>query len=168
MCPTNPTASRKPSKTASSLPPSKSSNTTASSNPVKQELTKLFHSYIPWQAIACILSEIIARPQSELVNRAWRAIDTAFKDWDDMVKHGKSSGMLWTPMRKLIARARKKREEDMLAAETFAGLDIQSNRGITGTHDPGSNPAEFHTVSAQAQPLESKNVTVTQAFEVFR
>ena len=52
------------------------------------------------------------RPRSDLVDRGWRAVDGVFNDWDDAVRHSKN-GMLWVPMRKLMAKARSKRESDM-------------------------------------------------------
>jgi hypothetical protein len=47
-----------------------------------------------------------------MVERGWRAVDGVFDTWQDAVKHTKN-GMLWAPMRSLMARARKKREADM-------------------------------------------------------
>ena len=77
----------------------------------------LFHTYIQWHAIAFILGELCTRGNSEVVNRAWRALDTVFSDWGRAITHTKS-GMLWQPMRKLMAKARRKREENMQAAQT--------------------------------------------------
>jgi hypothetical protein len=75
----------------------------------------LFHTYIQWHAIAYILGELCNRPNSAIVERAWRAIDVVFSTWDGAVTHTKS-GMLWQPMRKLMAKARRKREENMRIA----------------------------------------------------
>jgi len=72
----------------------------------------LFHTYIQWHAIAYILGELCIRPNSAIVERAWRSIDVLFSDWGGAVSHSKS-GMLWVPMRKLMAKARRKREENM-------------------------------------------------------
>jgi len=80
---------------------------------------QLFHTYVQWHAIAFILGEICARPHSDLLERGWRAVDASFNDWDDAVKHSKN-GMLWTPMRRLMAKARKKREDDMQALQDSA------------------------------------------------
>lgn len=69
-----------------------------------------------WHAIAFILGELSVRKNSPLVERAWLAIDTAFDDWSDAVGSSKR-GMFWQPMRKLMARARRKREENMHSME---------------------------------------------------
>ncbi|ATZ49898.1 hypothetical protein BCIN_05g02960 [Botrytis cinerea B05.10] len=76
----------------------------------------LFRTYVQWHAIAFILGELSVRKNSPLVERAWLAIDTAFDDWSDAVGSSKR-GMFWQPMRKLMARARRKREENMHSME---------------------------------------------------
>ncbi|KAE8442876.1 hypothetical protein EG329_002618 [Mollisiaceae sp. DMI_Dod_QoI] len=80
----------------------------------------LFHTYIQWHAIAYILGELCQRPNSAIVDRGWGAIDTVFSDWNSAgnnVAHTKT-GMLWQPMRKLLAKAMRKREENMQSANT--------------------------------------------------
>ncbi|KAG4028690.1 hypothetical protein MFRU_020g01290 [Monilinia fructicola] len=76
----------------------------------------LFRTYVQWHAIAFILGELSVRKNSLLVERAWLAIDSAFDDWSDAVGSSKR-GMFWQPMRKLMARARRKREENMHSME---------------------------------------------------
>jgi hypothetical protein len=85
----------------------------------------LFHTYIQWHAIAYILGELGIRPNSTIVDRAWRAVDQVFNDWGGAVSHSKS-GMLWQPMRKLMAKARRKREENMRTMNRDPGLGIDS------------------------------------------
>ncbi|PBP20792.1 hypothetical protein BUE80_DR008119 [Diplocarpon rosae] len=72
----------------------------------------LFHTYIQWHAIAFILGELCVRPNSSIVDRAWRAISIIFTDWPGTEPHGKT-GMLWKPMRKLLAKAARKRQENL-------------------------------------------------------
>jgi hypothetical protein len=72
---------------------------------------------IQWHAIAYILGELCQRPNSAIVERAWRAVDVVFSTWDGAITHTKS-GMLWQPMRKLLAKARRKREANMRTAAT--------------------------------------------------
>lgn len=73
----------------------------------------LFHTYIQWHAIAYILGELCTRPNSTIVQRAWKCIDVAFGQWaaNGGPKQAKN-GMLWRPMHKLLNRAMKKREEN--------------------------------------------------------
>ncbi|KAF8865249.1 hypothetical protein BDZ45DRAFT_796570 [Acephala macrosclerotiorum] len=74
----------------------------------------LFHTYIQWHAIAYILGELCIRPNSAIVERGWKAADVVFSEWNaagNTVTHTKT-GMLWQPMRRLMAKAMKKREEN--------------------------------------------------------
>jgi hypothetical protein len=89
----------------------------------------LFHTYIQWHAIAFILGELCTRPNSTIVERAWRAMDVVFSNWDGAVRQTKS-GMLWQPMRKLMAKARRKREENMriAARNGISTLDLGIDR----------------------------------------
>jgi hypothetical protein len=105
----------------------------------------LFHTYIQWHAIAYILGELSIRPHSMIVDRAWRAIDPVFNDWGSTLPHSKTkTGMLWQPMRKLMAKARRKREENM-QAQIRQG-HISSDLGINSEYirpppsGPGSKP----------------------------
>jgi hypothetical protein len=72
----------------------------------------LFHTYIQWHAIAYVLGDLYNRPPSLIVERAWKAVDSVFREWGGQIRSTKT-GMIWQPMRKLLARARRKREEDM-------------------------------------------------------
>lgn len=85
----------------------------------------LFHTYVQWHAIAYILGELAIRPQSLIVDRAWRAMDGVFNDWDGAVSKTKT-GMLWQPMRKLMAKARRKRQENMANRQVNQGLGMNS------------------------------------------
>jgi hypothetical protein len=105
----------------------------------------LFHTYIQWHAIAYILGELCQRSNSAIVERAWRAIDVVFSTWDGAITHTKS-GMLWQPMRKMLAKARHKREENMRTAAANGdsifplGIDSRHLRPeATAYSKPGCN-----------------------------
>ncbi|RDW75995.1 hypothetical protein BP5796_06816 [Coleophoma crateriformis] len=86
----------------------------------------LFHTYVQWHAIAYILGELCVRSKSTIVDRAWNVVDGIFRDWKGVVSQSKRTGMLWLPMRKLMAKAMRKREEDMLLEDhdpTQPGMD---------------------------------------------
>lgn len=75
----------------------------------------VFHTYVQWHALIFILVEICRRDSSTLLERAWRAVDSVFTGWDNAVKYSRSqkNGELWLPLKKLMAKARKKREDDI-------------------------------------------------------
>ncbi|KAE9372902.1 hypothetical protein N431DRAFT_505180 [Stipitochalara longipes BDJ] len=80
------------------------------------EKTKQWHWYIrtilQWHAIAYLLSELCVREPDDNVTRAWNILDTVFQDWRNFRAQG-APGVLWLPMKKLLARARHKRETDL-------------------------------------------------------
>jgi len=87
----------------------------------------LFSTYFQWHAIAYILGELCTRPNSTIVERAWRTIDTVFKDWDSANAHGKS-GMLWKPLKKLMTRAQAhKARQDRAANNTGNNIGMDES-----------------------------------------
>lgn len=83
------------------------------------EQTKQWHWYIrtivQWHAVAYLLSELCVREPDDNVTWAWNVLDAVFQDWKNFREQG-APGVLWLPMKKLIARARHKREMDLSAA----------------------------------------------------
>ncbi|KAK4940915.1 hypothetical protein LTR10_019069 [Elasticomyces elasticus] len=67
-----------------------------------------FRTYLQWQSVAFALSEVCNRPPGSDVERAWRAIESVYND--QMVKNLKTQkGMLWKPLRHLMAKAKARR-----------------------------------------------------------
>ncbi|KAK2625532.1 hypothetical protein QTJ16_004844 [Diplocarpon rosae] len=95
----------------------------------------LFQTYIQWHAIAFILGELCVRPNSSMVDRAWRAISIIFTDWPATEPHGKT-GMLWKPMRKLMAKAARKRQENLNNANVDQDNCLGMPREYTDAHPP--------------------------------
>ena len=115
----------------------------------------LFHTYIQWHAIAYILGELTLRNRSAIVDRAWRAVDGVFNDWGVAVTKSKS-GMLWQPMRKLMAKARRKREENMQTMDSSSSnLGMDSKYVRPPPSGPGSFPARGCLI---AQPTDTRNI----------
>lgn len=72
----------------------------------------LFRGYFQWHAVAYILSELCTRTKGETVDRAWNAIDSVLADWGGVIVASKR-GMLWRPLRKLMAKARAARMREV-------------------------------------------------------
>ncbi|RFU32729.1 hypothetical protein B7463_g3594, partial [Scytalidium lignicola] len=111
----------------------------------------LFHTYVQWHAIAFTLSELVIRTPSIVVDRAWRAIDTVFRE----LKSDHRSSMLWIPMRKLMAKAQRRREEDMQIyyPEHTLGMNPRFYKPETATS--GLTPApDFNDIGQQRQILQ--------------
>lgn len=83
---------------------------TLQTDPTSKRFMWLFQSYTQWHGIAYILTELAIRPPSPLVDRAWGAV-LIFRD-AGVINSSSRTGMLWQPLRVLLARAMRKREEN--------------------------------------------------------
>lgn len=107
----------------------------------------VFHTYVQWHALIFILVEICRRDSSPLLERAWRAVDSVFTGWDNAVKYSRSqkNGQLWLPLKRLMAKARKKREDDIASVVCACGP----------THEKPAEPThEKTTPPLQHQPYK--------------
>lgn len=77
-------------------------------HPSSADFAWLFHTYVPWHALAVILAELCTKPQGRLSDRAWEIIEHRFKNWNSRVVDIKEA-MLWGPINKLLKRARAAR-----------------------------------------------------------
>ncbi|KAH8596754.1 fungal-specific transcription factor domain-containing protein [Bisporella sp. PMI_857] len=100
----------------------------------------LFHTYTQWHAIAFILGELSTRDNSIVVDRAWSAIDGLFANWEGAVSKTKT-GMLWQPMRRLMAKARHKREENMANSQNNLDIGMDMKHLRPPPTGPFVNPA---------------------------
>jgi len=85
----------------------------------------LFRTYMQWQSVAFALSEICQRPPGPDVDRAWRAIELVC-DEKMMDSHKFRRGMLWKPLRHLLARARARRAAQEAQAAAAAAATTQA------------------------------------------
>ena len=68
----------------------------------------LFRTYVQWHAVAYVLSELCVRTLGPEVDETWELMDVVFEEWGGTVSHHKK-GMLWKPIRRLMAKARQAR-----------------------------------------------------------
>lgn len=83
----------------------------------------LFRTYMQWQSVAFVLSEICSRPPGPDVDRAWRAIESVY---DNKMRNSRfQKGMLWKPLKHLMAKAKARRAAQQQAqASQTAKSDI--------------------------------------------
>lgn len=68
----------------------------------------LFRTYMQWHAVTFVLAELCVRPPGPEYDRAWRAVESVYND--RVLENPKNQrGMLWKPMRQLMARAQARR-----------------------------------------------------------
>jgi Fungal specific transcription factor domain len=94
----------------------------------------LFKIYVPWHAVAVVLTELCTQPQGPLADRAWEIIQNRFKDWNGRVADTKEA-MLWNPIKKLLRRA--------LAAQQQYGQELFQDRQALHPSDLDSIIQDF-------------------------
>ena len=96
---------------------------TLQSDPTSTQFSWLFKTYTQWHAVAYILTELAVRPPSPIVDRAWGAV-IIFRD-AGVINSSSRTGMLWKPLRQLLAKALRKREENKRLQPPGYGMEGQ-------------------------------------------
>ena len=78
----------------------------------------LFRTYVQWHAIAFVISQLCIRTIGPEVDKAWMVIEGVFDDWGGTVTSNQR-GMLWKPLRKLMAKARAERSKALRKQALF-------------------------------------------------
>ncbi|KAL6714029.1 hypothetical protein ACLMJK_008523 [Lecanora helva] len=89
----------------------------------------LFRTYVQWHALAYVLSQLCTRTLGPDVDKAWLVIESVFDDWGGSVSSNQR-GMLWKPLRKLMAKARGERSK---------ALERQAKFPLDGSLGPSAN-----------------------------
>lgn len=97
-------------------------------------------SWVQWHALAVALAELCVQNQGQLVQRAWNIIDTVFEPWAAHIADSRR-GMLWRPIQKLNAKARRNRLAGSMIVDSFG---TAPNQNVIGHHS--------HSVQPQPQP----------------
>ena len=120
-----------------------------------------FRTYMQWHAVAFVLSELCVRPLSPQVDRAWRAVDSVYDVWESTISKGKR-GMLWRPMKKLMARAQQTRQHQLQEKNILrwkAPLDAPSRdlggaqQGVAGSDGNSNYPITAGALGAAAEAM---------------
>lgn len=98
------------------------------SDPRSKQWGWLFQTYTQWHAVAYVLMEVVRRPWSASVERAWAALNCIFAnpqphDLDRIVGDQKR----WLPLRKIYLKAKKTREAEIarLKADPSAAQQLE-------------------------------------------
>ena len=87
----------------------------------------LFRTYIQWHAMAFVISQLCTRTLGPEVDKAWMVIEAVFDEWGGTITSNQR-GMLWKPLRKLMAKARTERSK---ALEKQARFPLDGSLGPT-------------------------------------
>ena len=107
----------------------------------------LFRTYMQWQSVAFVLSEICVRKAGVEVDRAWRAIESVYNDHFIAGRMKNHKGMLWRPMRHLMAKAKAVRAQQVREGKAqpsqVQGLNQQYPISVGSTDSPTSQQPPF-------------------------
>ena len=104
----------------------------------------LFRTYVQWHALAFVLSQLCLRTKGPQVDKAWVVIEGVFDDWGGTVSSNQR-GMMWKPLRKLMARARAARQR---ALERRAQFPLDGSLGPAITTPLVTEPGAMMNGSA--------------------
>lgn len=114
-----------------------------------------FRNFVPWQALAFILSELCVRIQDETADRAWKTVQSAFDEWADMGRN-RCHDLLWVRMRKLFEKAQRMRTSNEVDVSDFRGPDLEADAGIIATrHLTDSGNCAFTGLEVPAEENEA-------------
>ena len=85
----------------------------------------LFRTYVQWQALVFLLSQLCSRTTGPEVDKAWSVIDSVFDEWGGVVASTRR-GMLWKPIRRLMTKAKSERAR---ALERQASFPLDGSLG---------------------------------------
>ena len=125
----------------------------------------LFRTYVQWHAIAFVISQLCTRTIGPEVDKAWMVIEGVFDDWGGNVTSNQR-GMLWKPVRKLMAKARAERSK---ALEKQARFPLDGSLGPTtslfniapGPMSTGDPLLDFSTFEMPRLVTDTQSATAT-------
>ncbi|KAK7744102.1 hypothetical protein SLS53_003623 [Cytospora paraplurivora] len=84
------------------------------SDPRSKQWRWLFQTYTQWHAVAYVLMEVVRRPWSAAVERAWAALNAIFASPDpEDLNRIAGDQSVWLPLKKIYLKARKYRESEI-------------------------------------------------------
>ncbi|KAF4335196.1 bikaverin cluster-transcription factor [Fusarium beomiforme] len=97
-------------------------------------------THIQWGAMAFVLSELCARPQSPQCDRAWDCVTTVYDGWRvDENKQDETRLALWRPIKRLMAKARyvKEMQQTTPGRSSQASHRVKRQNPVLYTPSPG-------------------------------
>ncbi|KAF5674627.1 bikaverin cluster-transcription factor [Fusarium circinatum] len=97
-------------------------------------------THIQWGAMAFVLSELCARPQSLQCEQAWDCVTTVYEGWKvDESRQDETRLALWRPIKRLMAKARyvKEMQQTTPGRSSNAGRKVQRRDPVLYSPSPG-------------------------------
>ena len=124
-------------------------------HPAAAGLTWHLRTYVPWHALAVVLSELCTQPTGPLADRAWDIIGSRFDDWNGRVADVREA-MVWGPVKKLLKRARAARHNSSDILSTGQALHtLNLDPAFQGFNTFGTPDAGLERSSSDLQPFNN-------------
>jgi len=127
------------------------------SDPKCRQWRWLFQTYTQWHAVAFVLVQVIRKPWSASIERGWQALSATFTDPEPTESTTVAlHAAIWIPMRKLMIKARRHREKELIRLRA----DPEAARQLDLAEYDRTLPASFRHLSA--------SMRISQAQEKWR
>ena len=120
----------------------------------------LFRTYMQWQSVAFALSEICTRPPGPDVDRAWRAVESVYTE--RMMSSKYQKGMLWKPLRHLMAKAKARRAAQQVQGNHFNNQN--SDIMFADAPNPMERFMQDYSVNAGTDAMEAFGMSGEQPY----
>ncbi|TRX88762.1 hypothetical protein FHL15_010332 [Xylaria flabelliformis] len=104
-------------------------------------------TYVQWHPLAVTLAELCAQTEGDVVEHAWRVVETVFPRWSDRIADAKR-GSLWRPIRMLYKKAKAARAAALSTKSQTQSQTQQTQPQTTTTTWGPSAPAADAQLSA--------------------
>lgn len=123
------------------------------SDPRSRPWRWLFQTYTAWHAVAYVLMEVVRRPWSAAVERAWAALNATFASPNpEDLNRIAGDQSVWLPLKKIYLKAKKHREGEIsrLKADPSAAqeLELQERRSAGAPASFAAMPGSVKTAVA--------------------
>lgn len=123
------------------------------SDPRSRPWRWLFLTYTAWHAVAYVLMEVVRRPWSSAVERAWTALNATFANPNpDDLNRIAGDQSVWLPLKKIYLKAKKYREGEIarLKADPQAAqeLELEERRNVVAPTSFAAMPGSVKSAVA--------------------
>ena len=129
----------------------------------------MFRTNVQWYALSYLLAELCISTTGDVVDRAWRAVNGVFDCWGESFGKASSAGgdggivggrkgMLWGPLKQLVAKAKKAREAEHSRQRTMAEFAATTAQHATDEqHGTIASTAETLAMADLAMSMDDLN-----------
>ncbi len=93
-------------------------------DPAASSFRWLSQTYVQWHALAVTIAELCVKTEGPMVERAWAILIPVFQDASQHIADSEE-GMLWRPIKKLMNKAQRLRQQHLDSGSARANLPVK-------------------------------------------